>query len=814
MKSISNHTCPILHRVLFPLVPLLMAGIASAEPAPNIPGETIGQMAERTGYPVEMIREYFPVLTSEAMPGFAAERFPEPPPPGVHPRVFFGPGQLPWIREHAPEIQPLAHPAYDKLLAAHDGILDGSVEPQIWYEREFLPLVGNPGWIGDYLPIRMEALRCLLQEDEAGGRRLARASVVMARILQTRMEQFHAQRDMRLAKDIKRGFQNLGVVYDLNHGYMDKAQRDVLRSTLVEIYRGKWTQGSDSPPGPQANRSNWISHMFFEVCNLLAIEGEEGWDEIEPVYRGWLEAARKYVHFGFRPGGVPWEGLGKNQLSPHFLAPLANRGEPIIASDPAYNHIAKALLYLTVPWGEHAFPEWGIWGGSRHKVDLEDVHVIKYAFPEDPRVDYMYRLLFPEGPGKGFWETLYPVRLDENVSLAQARERITGEPLTAFFNYRGLMVTKSSWASDALQLWLQGVPNTGGHLPIPSPAFAFAGLGRYWAEVPVQAWGDNVRPGYNNVVTVDGDGASRAPAKVLNVVDHDWATFGVVDATYAYQWQWAADLNEPGAVPVDESPADFMLQEPTDHPSWKLPWRELPNWYSGLRPGHGDAPVADGYNTFGARKPHLPVAHAFRTVGLVRGAHPYALVVDDLQTSDDQAHRFQWTLQLPDDLSLQQIWSGRKGAQLNIPTHIFGSGQSEVLLVEADVAPVAHQRGAQKNVDFRDKDRKLLVRVLRAKNDQPGVADLRVEDYMKYNRWQAPGKRLVVESISQEPGFIVMLFPHRHGDELPRSTWSHNGTRLTISWAGQEDVYQVSRGDDGRTRLTLSRAGQEALQVD
>ena len=46
-----------------------------------------------------------------------------------------------------------------------------------------------------------------------------------------------------------------------------------------------------------------------------------------------------------------------------------------------------------------------------------------------------------------------------------------------------------------------------------------------------------------------------------------------------------------------------------------------------------------------------PVQKAFRTVGLVRGEQPYALVVDDCR-KDDGEHLYEWLMQVPDDVKL------------------------------------------------------------------------------------------------------------------------------------------------------------------
>ena len=78
-----------------------------AEPSPNIHGETLEQTAWRTGYTVEEIETYFPPIekwvvdpaVGKLAASFAADRFKAPPKPGIHPRVYFGPDEIPAIRK-------------------------------------------------------------------------------------------------------------------------------------------------------------------------------------------------------------------------------------------------------------------------------------------------------------------------------------------------------------------------------------------------------------------------------------------------------------------------------------------------------------------------------------------------------------------------------------------------------------------------------------------------------------------------------------------------------------------------------------------
>ena len=54
------------------------------------------------------------------------------------------------------------------------------------------------------------------------------------------------------------------------------------------------------------------------------------------------------------------------------------------------------------------------------------------------------------------------------------------------------------------------------------------------------------------------------------------------------------------------------------------------------------------------RVPFNPVQKAFRTAGLIRGANPYVLIMDDIK-KDDQAHTYDWNMMFDPDTELISI---------------------------------------------------------------------------------------------------------------------------------------------------------------
>jgi hypothetical protein len=100
------------------------------------------------------------------------------------------------------------------------------------------------------------------------------------------------------------------------------------------------------------------------------------------------------------------------------------------------------------------------------------------------------------------------------------------------------------------------------------------------------------------------------------------------------------------------------------------------------------------------------VKYAYRTAGLVRGKHPYVLVVDDIR-KDDQTHEYEWLMQVPDDLELDAVMtSGMEAGRVAL--NYRGPKPNYV----ADLILGSHETEQD--------NRQLLVRVLQNDTDTRG----------------------------------------------------------------------------------------------
>ena len=827
----------------------LMWGATLAAPAPNIHGETLQQVAERTGYTVEEIKASFPAIEKwngyglEPPPdkmadSFAKDRFRPVPKAGVHPRVYFGPEEVPEIRRRLKE----THVGRLKMAGIRGRLLQVSTRREDW---ESIPYADKPeivkqyagkgihihrrmgyrgpwvgGWINDlaagkvpddlagkwterpptigrqYLMhlLPYEAFRCLIDDDEAGGRRIAAAATTIAQELGRHMDTWTGTDDWQQVY-WPLSSHSLGLTYDWAYKWMTDGERRAVRKTIAGITGGKRYLGLDQLPAFPGNTSNWnIIHANL-LPMVLSIEGEEGYDA--HVYRRIVEGLRKWVYVAAGPQGAPFEGLNKSHYAPNWLIPLARRGEPLLGTQWSKNHVRKFQLHTMLPWGgEHVF-ETGI-GPSR------DVATFKFAHPADPIVDIIYASTareFFEEDARGPWPNIRTTYAPKWCDLFQATDPIgaTGatydfdrayekaltllgknEPLTWFSDYRGLLVTRSAWTPEAAFLYFEPRHVHGGHTRASRGEFVFAALGRVWAHRTVAVESKSL---VHSLVLIDGRGEGPfrcLPARTVALEDAPEATFAAADLKWPYCYV-TCDPRDPSARPVPVTPnASRLTRSPL--PWMDRPWSFLPLWNT------GNKPIADGEPNYSGTQHHHwksynPVVFAYRTVGLVRGTHPYALIVDDLR-KDDAEHLYTWQMQTPDDLKVVQTSPGKAGTG-----HVV-----DLVLAEAEG------------------DRRLLVRVLAA---GAGSAEAHVtrdgaklEEYETVHRNKSTLRRRIVLPLRAVTGtYKVMLHAFRKGAPLPETAWSDGGKQLTVTWPDGKEVYDFATGNDGRTRFALKRAG-------
>jgi hypothetical protein len=442
----------------------------------------------------------------------------------------------------------------------------------------------------------------------------------------------------------------------------------------------------------------------------------------------------------------------------------------------------------------------------------------RYFYPGNQQLDYVYRNT--PTVRNGAWKA-------QGLSFSEAMLLCADDPLTttdgkpvdhhagADFGLghtvvdptRGILYTRTGWDAQAFVWHVDCRTDTAypAHDHPDRGSFTFSALGRAWA---CDGYRDTESK-YHNLVTIDGRGQGYfpPPGRWVAQVTTDQATFAAIDAKYCWDWQWTKSMftespaslakrhqewgSEPGARLLSRIPLDRWEADPSPVAT---------AYYGGFT--DGDPRMWGNEDSWILRAPHYPVEKAFRTSGLIRGKHPYALVIDDLK-KDEQERLYEWRMCMPPDVEAVSF-----------------SG-NDLLLGDATTTRVADpERIFQGRTDFKPAagDRLLLVRILdQGKPDLPtlrpnpaleAVEFVKTDDSHQFaGRSMGMGKRLVIPARCVDAQYKVLLFPHHQGEELPQTTWNATRTELTVRWTDQVDTYQFTMTPDGRTRFVLLRDG-------
>ena len=102
--------------------------------------------------------------------------------------------------------------------------------------------------------------------------------------------------------------------------------------------------------------------------------------------------------------------------------------------------------------------------------------------------------------------------------------------------------------------------------------------------------------------------------------------------------------------------------------------------------------------------------------------------------------------------------------------------------------------------------------------DRPADAELLAASGFDVYRYEHRGvqkhhHRLLLPVRSVVGRFKVLIFPYRESTDLPQTTLSADGSRLTVRIGTASDLFRFTTGEDGRTRVVLQRDGSVVAEV-
>lgn len=761
----------------------------------------------------------------------------EVPAPGIHPRLFFSAEDLPAIRKRLKETRA-GQEAWKNVLAycnafkltydenadyAKPDWINGkfSIHGRVPLSRtggydskreDFYSILtsgGRPEKENSFFPLAsVESLRCLIEEDAAAAKTLAIGVVTAVKLEQER----------RQAKDkpVKPGQPPnpstsrlnaicLGMTYDFLFNWMTQEQRNIVHDELVTL--SAWQDNYGTFNNAESARSNWATFSYW-VFDLLAIEGEPGFNDLKfrGLYRGW----RNFMTSSYFKSGAVYEGEGKSLLGMDAVVAFDRLSKkynlrPLSQHPTPRNHYGNFLTASILP----TLDKWVVFdilGGIDKGIGTPiDVVVAHYLYPEDKKIDLLYRSMVGDDysrlPNRCDWTwnmvvlcALFATDYDP-ANTPQSIEL----PNTFFCGQRAMMMTRSSWDKDAtfLTMHVRGV--SGGHPYRDRNGIMLFGKGRPWVTIPYNG-GQEAGWKCNTALIHGKDQSNTTPGRVIDFIDQPLASFMVGDAKYCWDWVWRTTTStkdgkkatsedvvngnlDPGAswTPVEQSFNDFAFSK-IKSAALDMPLKFSPHWVE-------PSGIVSAY----IKQINTPVLKAFRTAGLLRGTHPYVLVVDDIQ-QNCLPTRYDWNLTLYNDV-----------VRVKIPP--AGTLPGEIIL--------AGTNSLTADGSVKTGEPALLVRLV----DGKGTPSVNIGMINDKGLPALPSDKgtinlLTLSTTSVSPDFKVMLYPFRIGEALPISCWNEVHNQLAVVFPNQRDLIDLTPSSWGKTDIKITRNGNEIVKLN
>lgn len=773
--------------------------------------------------------------------GFAADRLYHVPASGVHPRILFAPEDLPRLRDQLKNTE-----AGKQILSAiraqvASGIDSaGSEENQLFHallnsdqanverlhpQKSHVAPGSNYGKKGGFdTDLELRCFLALLDDDKQRGQENAHALGSYARHLQPRIDAINAaDHSGKWWNGTREIFgKQVAFAYDFSQPFMTSDDQKSVRHLIASASSGHYTLGMDLPH--HWRNWNFIGMALHFPLLALAIEGEEGSDP--RIYKRGVELLRDYLTYAVSPDGCGKEGVGYHTAGMAHASILmlaaANRGDNLFTYSH-YRDMANWLLWCMQPFG-------GAWNGSGDLAvfppSISFVMPMKFFYPKIPKVDYLYQnqpIVHSGDFSKAFASfpselcLTCPVDADRTEGgklLDYHGGRDLGFPDSLFDKLRGFLFAKTSWDPMATDMHFEARQDTtfASHDHAARGDFTFSSMGRAWAVNGFR----ETETKHHSCITIDdrGQGYFPTPAKWLGEFQNALATFGVVDLKYCWDWFWVKSVFvEPPERLQREHLEDYLVPQERLLKRFSLkdfekdPSASVVAYYKGYQAGD---PRMWGEDEWVVRAPHYPVRKAFRTAGLVRGAHPYGLIMDDIR-KDDAEHLYDWQMVVPTEVDLVDM----KGSDI-----ILGDVWSPREETSPGFSPY-RERGLPKPGQGTPL---LLVRILQA--NQPDIPTLTPAARLETGEWvktddthQFAGrsfgiaKRLVIPSRSIQPDFKVLLIPFRAGEKPPETNWNEDRSIATLIWPDQHDEIRFKATTKGLTSVSIKRDGKEILNT-
>ncbi|WP_338877345.1 hypothetical protein WBJ53_33260 (plasmid) [Spirosoma sp. SC4-14] len=772
------------------------------------------------------------------------------PPPGVYPRLLFSPDDVPMLQQHIrenksaqksmTEIEVLFRKTWWNPSTSDGRVFDqlasGELSEQAEvnkgsgvYAVESLTKDHKPGITTSHINyvtncLTTMALYCLLTDNATLGKKVASAISTYYQLIDKKVDahlltsdsEFGTSPDYANNSETHwRGMHSvvphmdLAFSLDFAGKYMTTKQLHTMQQLIAKATYGRRTGGGDGP------RRAWrdMNHLTWHLTHHLAIATIEGLDGFDPeAYASGCELARDFLEWGIDKNGQMFESNGKSGGGMQFqiLAMImqARRGDNLWGH-PHLRKMLTAQVYTTSPDRRETVSS-GTWGGS--PLALQTVTELKAFYPNDRAADYLIQAQLPNLDLASFDLARYHDQLEASIKGV----RLPGPTYPGFgvgFPYivdwkpttradlnlpldwndavHGVFSTASDRTENASWLCLHVRPNHyigSGHHHADIGMFYMSGLGVNW--ITESPFPKTYSGKYHNEILIDGKAEADGPpaaGKYLGARISPDAAFATADQSYAYSWQWCTQVQDWGKGFSAIDPA-FQAR------GWELePDTSIINIFKGtsqykMRPWWPTSNFSNWIPTL--RAPWNPVDYVYRSTGLVKGLHPYAVVVDDAK-KDGQLHRYQWTAMLA-----RGVW---EASYKNRPD------RTTVLAYDQTLADSWAKPSAGPALDPKKGDPLLLVVDLSGGEKEAGPVVETATDGPDEGKGPQRYNRLTINRYGTEVRYRILLIPFRFGDELPVISYQNNSA--TITWKDQTNTLVFDADTSHRSHIRVRQAG-------
>jgi hypothetical protein len=773
------------------------------------------------------------------------------PPPGVFPRVLFSPGDLPMLRERlkTDAVMGYSYAEMEALLKttwldpkSDDGKMFDRLAggepirleeiPEADRKRPVpLPFGAFEGYQGGiatshipYIGHCLLALQfyALIEDDAELGRKAAAAVVNWCELLERGVDRLYAMSDSEFGADhtlanggetafrLMAGADHMNVPFFLDFGgkWMTEEQKKAVARLIAKMSYGRAdSHSAGSIRWQENNHTTWHTTILL---GQMAIEGMEGHDpENLPRAVRTLEA---FSEFGIDPDGVVFESNGKSGAGFRNallnMVAVARRGVNFFGH-PHWRKLATGQAQCTSPGGTVTVTS-GTYAGVL--FDAQGLMFLKAFYPEDRSIDWLLGKqnagldVTPEGRrahveklmagqrGRTrlpiFTAPLSPRGTLYDTDFQPVRREDLKLPLVFSAPVHGMFSAYSDHTEEAAWINLLVRENGylgAGHQHADSGMFHFSALGVDWIqESPLVGYYDG---NLHNLVLIDGLSTPDSAAPSGTYLGHTdaprWASASA-DLKRAYGHKWVQqvmnwdDVSWWAKTPLSEQGVEFE-----DHPNVIAAFKgtqhyKMRNWWPSYTFSNWVPTSRVVWN---------PVEYAKRGVALVRGRHPYGVVVDKIK-KDDQVRHYEWT-----------ACPGRGVWKTDYASAVGPLPPNQLVLGSAGPKSAPNHQEKPEPLVTKDGDPLLLVCVLT--DHAPPAGKPLLEVFTREGPVNPRSKKpdyydnLVVHHEGTSADFKVLLIPFRRGEALPEVSYDKATATARVSWPDQVDELQFDPAFDG-----------------